>query len=179
MIRKMRGDLIYINARRRGCLSMRKSEASMPVPSARSLIEAVGSLMRRRSDNSFPSDTASSPAPRTLPWGEDIGAFAADIDAALELRALARRGPEEANLLPRRLVELGLDPDEIARLEPALFRELHWHCTMCDSQGECSVDLAGDAVTWPERTDAWHGYCRNAATLRLISEIPWFAGTKK
>ena len=93
-----------------------------------------------------------------------MDAFAAQIDAALDLRALARRGPEEANLLPRRLVELGLDPDEIARLEPALFRELHWHCTMCDSTGECSVDLAGDSPASSERTDAWHGYCRNAGS---------------
>ena len=151
----------------------------MPAPSARSLIEAVVNLMRRRGDTSVPSDTVSGPPPRAAPAGEDIGAFTAELDAALDLRALARRGPEEANLLPRRLAELGLDPDEIARLEPVLFRELHWHCTMCDSKGECSVDLAGDAATWPERTDAWQGYCRNVATLRLLSEIPWFAGSKK
>jgi hypothetical protein len=144
----------------------------MPAPSARSLIEAVVSLMRRRGGVSFPANTVSGPASGIARVGEDVGAFVADIDAALDLRALARRGPDEVSLLPRRLVELGLDPDEIARLEPALFRELHWHCTMCDSKGECSVDLAGDAVTWTDRTDAWHGYCRNAATLRLLEEIP-------
>ena len=146
----------------------------MPAPSARSLIEAVVTLMKRRG-SSFRSE----PAAPTVPSGEDVGRLTADLDAALDLRALARRGPEEANLLPRRLAELGLDPDEIARLEPALLRELHWQCTMCDSKGECSVDLAGDAVGWPERTDAWHGYCRNVATLRLLSEIPWVAGAKK
>jgi len=151
----------------------------MPAPSARSLIEAVVTLLRRRGGSSFLADPPSGPIPAAVPSGEDIGTFTVDLDAALDLRALARRGPEEANLLPRRLVELGLDPDEIARLEPALLRELHWHCTMCDRTGECSVDLAGDAVGWPERTDAWHGYCRNAATLRLLSEIPWFAGAKK
>lgn len=151
----------------------------MSAPSARSLIDAVLTLMRRGGGSSVPADPASGPAPAAALSGEDVGAFAADVDAALNLRELARRGPEEANLLPRRLVELGLDPDDIARLEPALLRELHWHCTMCDSKGECSVDLAGDAVAWPERTDAWHGYCRNVATLRLLSEIPWFAGAKK
>ena len=151
----------------------------MPAPSARSLIEAVVTLMRRRGGSSFLADRASGPAPAAVPSGEDVATFTAELDAALNLRALARRGPEEANLLPRRLVELGLDPDEIARLEPDLLRELHWHCTMCDSKGECSVDLAGDAVDWPERTGAWHGYCRNAATLRLLSEVPWFAAAKK
>lgn len=151
----------------------------MPVPSARSLIESVVTLMRRRGRASFPGDNVSGPTSRPVPWGEEVDTFTSDLDAALDLRALARRGPEEANLLPRRLVELGLDPDEIARLEPALFRELHWHCTMCDSKGECSVDLAGDAPTGPERTDTWHGYCRNAATLRLLAEIPWFGASKK
>jgi hypothetical protein len=151
----------------------------MPAPSARSLIEAVVSLMRRRGGVSFPANTVSGPASGIARVGEDVGAFVADIDAALDLRALARRGPDEASLLPRRLVELGLDPDEIARLEPALVRELHWHCTMCDSKGECSVDLAGDAATWADRIDAWHGYCRNAATLRLLGEIPWVGGAKK
>jgi hypothetical protein len=150
----------------------------MPAPSARSLIEAVVTLMRRRAGASFP-DRVCGPPPVARPSGENVGAFAADLDAALDLRALAQRGPEEANLLPRRLAELGLDPDEVARLEPALFRELHWHYTMCDNKGECSVDLAGDAATGPARTDAWQGYCRNVEALRLLSEIPWFGGAKK
>jgi len=99
-----------------------------------------------------------------------VDAFAAQIDAALDLRALARRGPEEANLLPRRLVELGLDPDEIARLEPALFRELHWHCTMCDSTGECSVDLAGIVGAY-RRVARLLSQCRLAVPC-LMPDLP-------
>ena len=114
-----------------------------------------------------------------MPRAEDVGGLTADLDAALALRALSRRGPDEASLLPRRLAELGLDPDEIARLEPTLFRELHWHCTMCESKGGCAVDLAGDAVAQEERRDAWHDYCPNATSLRLLGEIPWYAGSKK
>jgi hypothetical protein len=148
----------------------------MPAFSARSLIEAVVTLMRRPEGSSF--STASSPPRWAVPSGEDLG-VAADLDAALALRELARRGPDEACLLPRRLVELGIDPDEIARLEPALFRELHWRCTLCDSKGECAVDLAGDAAGWAERIDAWHGYCPNAATLRRLGEIPWYARPTK
>jgi len=83
--------------------------------------------------------------------------------------------PLAACLLPCRLVALALDPDAIVRLEPALFRELHWRCTQCDSKSECAVDLAGDAAVWADRTDAWHGYCPNAATLKLLGEIPWYA----
>src|SRR5215469_12085251 len=102
------------------CLSMTKREASMPALSARSLIEAVASLMRSRRGTSFPADPASGPVPAAAPSGEEVGTFTADLDAALALRALARRGPDEASLLPRRLAALGLDPDEIARLEPTL-----------------------------------------------------------
>ena len=150
----------------------------MPALSARSLIEAVASLMRSRRGTSFPADPASGPVPAAAPSGEEVGTFTADLDAALALRALARRGPDEASLLPRRLAALGLDPDEIARLEPTLFRELHWHCTMCESKGRCAVDLAGDAI-WGEQRDAWHDYCPNATTLRLLGEIPWYGGSKK
>jgi hypothetical protein len=145
----------------------------------RSLIEAFLTLMRGRGGTPFPTDTTLGPVPRVPPSGEDVGAFTADLDAALALRALARRGPDEASLLPRRLADLGLDPDEIARLEPALFRDLHWRCTLCDSKGACAVDLAGDAVVGPDRNDAWHDYCPNAAALRLLGEIRCNAGSKK
>ena len=150
----------------------------MPAPSARSLIETIVALMRRRGGTSFPSDTPPGRASAAALRTEDVGGLAADLDAALALRALARRGPEEASLLPRRLAALALDPDEIARLEPALFRELHWHCTLCDSKGECAVDLAGDAVGSADRTDAWHAYCLNATALRLLGELPWYAESK-
>ena len=149
----------------------------MPAPSARSLIETIVALMRRRGGTSFPADQALGPAPAAPP-AEDVGGFTADLDAALALRELSQRGPDEACLLPRRLAGLGLNPDEIARLEPRLFRELHWHCTMCENKGGCAVDLAGDAP-WGERRDAWHDYCPNAAALRLLGEIPWYSGSKK
>lgn len=145
------------------------------MPAPRSLLEAAVILMRKRRGTSFPMGTA----PQATSPGEDVGGFATDLDAALALRALARRGPDEACLLPRRIVELGLDPDEIARLEPALFRELHWRCTMCESKGECAVDLAGDAVEWTDRNEAWCGYCPNSGPLRLLGEIPWYGGSNR
>ena len=154
-----------------------RMEAWMPALSARSLLEAVADP----GAHLFPADLAPSPARAATPPGEHIGAFAADLDAALALRALAQRGPDEACLLPRRLAALGLDPDEIARLEPAVFRELHWRCTMCDSKGEYTLDLAGDAAppAWPDRTDDWRDFCPNAVTLRTLGEIPWYAGSKQ
>jgi hypothetical protein len=98
--------------------------------------------------------------------------FAADREAALALRALASRGPEDACLLPRRLMSLDLDPDEVARLEPAVFCELYGRCTGCESRGECALDLAADIAhpAWQNRADSWHDYCPNAATLTALAE---------
>jgi hypothetical protein len=151
----------------------------MPAPP---LIEAIVNLMqRRRETGPYRADLQPDRARGGLPTGEDVGLVAADLDAALALRALARRGPDEACLLPRRLTALGLDPDEIARLEPAVFRGLYWRCTMCESKGECAVDLAGDVghPAWPDRSDAWRSYCPNAATFRALGDIPWLDEPKR
>lgn len=150
----------------------------MPTLSPRSLIEVVMTLMRRRGAP-FPTNALSGSALGAAPPCEDVDGLAADLDAAFALRELARRGPDEACLLPRRLLALALDPDEIARLEPALFRDLHWRCTLCESKGECAVDLAGDAVESSDRTDAWQSYCPNAAALRLLGELSCYAGPSK
>lgn len=121
--------------------------------------------------------------PTRLDWAaprdDDAGLLALDLAAAADLRALARHGPEEANLLPRRMAALGLDPDDVARLEPRVFRQLCWHCLLCESQGRCAWRLADDfaAPEWPDRPDDWRDYCPNAAALTTLSELPWFRAT--
>jgi hypothetical protein len=113
---------------------------------------------------------------RRVPMSEDLGLSATDFRAAADLRALAGYGPDEATLLPRRMTLLQLDPDEIARLEPGVFRDLYWRCLSCESQGRCACDLADDAAvpTLPDRRDDWQDYCANAATLGALGAIPWF-----
>src|SRR5215472_10862697 len=53
----------------------------------------------------------------------EIERMAKDIRmSASELRAAARRAPNSADLLPRRMAALDLDPNEVSRMETAAFR---------------------------------------------------------
>jgi hypothetical protein len=100
---------------------------------------------------------------------------AEDLRAAAELRVLASRGPDEAFLVLRRMTILGIDPGELARLEPVLYRNLHTHCATCDSQGRCAWDLADDLdPSWKEAPDGWQTYCPKVAELSALLELPWF-----
>jgi hypothetical protein len=111
-----------------------------------------------------------------VPAGEDMGVFACDLEAAAELRALVSHGPDEAYLLSRRMATLGLAPDSVARLEPRVFCNLQRRCTLCDHHGRCAWDLGDDFAdpAWQDWRDEWPSYCPNAATLRALSEMPWF-----
>jgi hypothetical protein len=87
-----------------------------------------------------------------------------------ELRELADRGPDAANLLLDRMAALDLDSKEVAAAELATFRDLQRVCTMCGSHGRCARELArdpGDA--------AWEEYCPNSATLKSLDTQPWKA----
>ena len=99
----------------------------------------------------------------------EIERMARDVRLSVsELRALARKGPKAADLLQRRLAALGLDPTEVARLEPAAFRDLQRVCAMCKSHRRCARDFAHDAPL-----PAWESYCPNAETLAALSAMPW------
>jgi hypothetical protein len=106
---------------------------------------------------------------------EDATLFVDDAQAASTLRELLSHGPDEAYLLPRRMEALGIDPDEVARIEPALFTDMHARCTFCECPGPCAWDLAGDMdEAWRDGPDGWQAYCPNAEPLLALCEIPWF-----
>jgi hypothetical protein len=71
-------------------------------------------------------------------------------------------------LLSRRMLGLQLDKDEVARVEPATFRELQKRCASCESREECELGLADDFADLP-----WNAYCPNAAMLNALVELPW------
>ena len=85
-----------------------------------------------------------------------------------ELRTLASKGPELAELLLRRMAALDLDQDEVARIEPQVFHDLQRVCTMCESHGRCMRDLRRDAAD-----PAWKNYCPNVDTLMDLDSLPW------
>ena len=57
--------------------------------------------------------------------------------SAPELRALAGKWPDSADLLNRRLTTLELDPVEIRRTEPGVLSDLQRVCAMCANEREC------------------------------------------
>jgi hypothetical protein len=85
-----------------------------------------------------------------------------------DLRAVAKRGPEAANLLFERMAALDLDPAEVAQVGPQTFLDLQRVCSLCESKRRCVRDLAHDAAG-PQ----WQDYCPNAKTLMALDVLPW------
>jgi hypothetical protein len=75
----------------------------------------------------------------------------------------------DAELLNRRLAALGLDPHELAGLEPALVRDMQRLCIKCSSRSQCLEDFARHASdrTW----DGWREYCPNQAVLNMLATL--------
>jgi len=100
----------------------------------------------------------------------------------------------DTSLLFRCMDMLQVDPSELARDDPVLFRELQAVCTLCCSKEECSQDLAdefGDArwdkwwvdkwwvdkwwvdKWWVDKwwVDKWWAYCPNFEMLTMIGAL--------
>jgi hypothetical protein len=88
----------------------------------------------------------------------DVGLTGAD------LRTLAGKWPDSAELLSRRLAALRLDEHELARSNPDVLRDLQRVCTLCAAKGRCEHDLA-DKPSDP----VWQTYCPNAQTVAAWS----------
>lgn len=79
------------------------------------------------------------------------------------LRAIVCGNPDAAELLPRRMSALDLDPEELARRMPEISRDLQRVCSSCESYGRCLRDLDSDP-----QADVWEYYCPNAPTLQEL-----------
>jgi hypothetical protein len=86
---------------------------------------------------------------------EDVGISPA------ELLSLAGYDEDSADLLLRRLDEMGIDP---SRIDPAILRDLNRCCTQCDSKATCKREL--DAR--PAQA-ARPKYCPNQETLTALA----------
>ncbi len=95
---------------------------------------------------------------------EEIDILARDVGTSTsELRALAGRWPDSANLLARRMAMLKLDLEETRSMQPGVARDLEEHCSLCDAQARCEHDLDRGSVK-----PAWRRYCPNATTLMAL-----------
>src|SRR6266540_2390416 len=78
-----------------------------------------------------------------------------------QLRRLASKGSDSANLLYRRMADLRLDRAAIDRTHPEVMRDLQITCSLCENKARCIRDIAC-------HVDA-RSYCPNDNTLRELS----------
>jgi len=86
-----------------------------------------------------------------------------------DLQTLARLGIHGAYLLRHRMRVLGIDPQLLSAVEPALFRELQKSCSKCLHHGPCGKELLHAAVE--SGMSEWRNYCPNAAFLNALRTI--------
>ena len=80
-----------------------------------------------------------------------------------ELRTLAGKWPDEADLLSRRIVTVDLQTEQIKATEPQVLRDLQRVCGQCISGRRCEHDLDDDPSD-----RSWRDYCPNVATLDAL-----------
>jgi uncharacterized protein YjiS (DUF1127 family) len=96
----------------------------------------------------------------------DVESIARDVGSSTDdLRALAGKWPDSADLLTRRLATLHLNPTEVARTEPVLSRDMSRLCSLCGEKRQCEHDLDRGAVD-----PRWRRYCPNSQTLMALIE---------
>ncbi len=84
----------------------------------------------------------------------DLRVSPADLDE------LVRQGPHAADELPKRVKALGIDEDDLKRIEPMVLHDMERVCVSCKYKHQCGRDLA--AGTSPEH---YREYCQNASTI--------------
>lgn len=80
-----------------------------------------------------------------------------------DLRTLAGKWPDSADLLSQRLVALQLDEPTIARTEPAVLRDMERVCSNCAEKQHCSHDIDANPTSCE-----WRTYCPNVETLDAL-----------
>jgi hypothetical protein len=90
------------------------------------------------------------------------------VSGAAELRVLAGKWPNSAELLSRRMQQIRLDAAHIVQVEPEVVRDLERVCTLCASKRRCRRDFAKE-----QSPSSWQAYCPNMMTLKaLVAEYP-------
>ncbi|MGO9702235.1 MAG: hypothetical protein ACLPX7_23580 [Xanthobacteraceae bacterium] len=96
---------------------------------------------------------------------EEIMRTAHDLGMGFEeFVTLAREGPHAADQLPRLLRALGVDPDELKFVDPAIMRSLERICITCSHKDQCRHDLSAGTAAQSSYTD----YCPNAVALNAL-----------
>ena len=98
---------------------------------------------------------------------EEVRQTASDIGVAPnQLRELMNKGPGAADLLQKMLVALHVDPQQIAKANPAVMRDLQRLCITCSNKKQCAHELA-----YGTAAEHFHDYCPNAFTLDALFKL--------
>jgi hypothetical protein len=96
--------------------------------------------------------------------GAELSRVANDVGLnGPQLRTLAGKWPDAADLLSQRLAALQIDEATVARSEPGVLRDLQRVCSMCPEKPHCGHDIDRDPSD-PE----WRQYCPNVETLEAL-----------
>ncbi len=94
----------------------------------------------------------------------DLEFIAHDVGMSpAELRIVAAKRPDAADLLYQRLAALGIELQQLTRKNPEVLRDLERVCTVCGSKRRCLHDLSA-APRYP----GWRDYCHNVPTLDAL-----------
>jgi hypothetical protein len=94
----------------------------------------------------------------------DLANVAREVGASTdELRTLAGKWPDSANLLARRMAALQIDPLALRKSYPAVSRDLQKTCSLCKEKARCEHDLDSGGIP-----SYWQKYCANSTTLMAI-----------
>lgn len=80
-----------------------------------------------------------------------------------DLIVVAKCGANSADMLERRLAELGIDPD---RIDAVVLRDLQRCCSICESKAQCGHELEDKP-----KSAAWPKYCPNRDTLDSLTTM--------
>ena len=95
---------------------------------------------------------------------DEVARMARDLNIApTELVALAKKGPDAADLLQKLLAALGVDANALEHNDPLVMRDLQRLCTTCGDKRQCQFDLANGVSA-----DNYRDYCPNAFTLDAL-----------
>ena len=95
---------------------------------------------------------------------EQVMQTAKDLGVAPnQMRELMNKGPGAADLLEKMLLALHVDPQKIAKANPAVMRDLQRLCIACANKKQCSHELARGTAA-----EHFRDYCPNAFTLDAL-----------
>jgi hypothetical protein len=99
---------------------------------------------------------------------EDVMQIAKDLGVSVsDLRGLAAKGPGAADTLHKMLLALSVDPQDVAKADPAAMRDLQRLCVVCGQKRRCQHELARGTAA-----EHFREFCPNAYTLDALFKLP-------